>query len=95
MLAAGLEGIEKEYEPPPPVEKNVFEMTEQEREEGGIGTLPGNLYEAIKLTESSELVRKALGEHVFNTFIHNRKVDWDCYQSQVTDYELKQYLPLL
>ena len=95
MLAAGLEGIEKEYEPPPPVERNVFEMTEQEREERGIDTLPGNLYEAIKLTESSELVRKALGEHVFNTFIHNRKVDWDCYQSQVTDYELKQYLPLL
>jgi len=95
MLAAGLEGIEKEYEPPPPVEKNVFEMTEQEREERGIGTLPGSLYEAIKLTESSELVRKALGEHVFNTFIHNRNVDWDCYRSQVTDYERKQYLPLL
>ncbi len=95
ILAAGLEGIEKEYEPPPPVEENVFEMTEQERRERGIGTLPGSLYEAIELTESSELVRKALGEHVFNTFIHNRKVDWDCYRTQVTDYELKQYLPLL
>jgi glutamine synthetase len=95
ILAAGLEGIEKEYEPPPPVEKNVFEMTGQEREERGIGTLPGSLHEAIQLTESSELVRKALGEHLFNTFIHNRKVDWDRYRSQVTDYELKQYLPLL
>jgi len=95
ILAAGLEGIEKEYEPPPPVEKNVFEMTEQEREERGIGALPGSLYEAIQLTESSELVRKALGEHLFNTFIHNRKVEWDRYRSQVTDYELKQYLPLL
>ena len=95
MLAAGLEGIEKEYEPPPPLEKNVFEMTEQERQERGIGTLPGSLYEAIELTENSELVRKALGEHVFNTFIHNRKVDWDRYRSQVTDYEIKQYLPIL
>ncbi len=95
MLAAGLEGIEKEYEPPPPVEKNVFEMTEQERQEGGIGTLPGSLYEAIKLTEGSELVKKALGEHVFNTFIHNKKVDWDDYRTQVTDYELKRYLPIL
>jgi glutamine synthetase len=95
ILAAGLEGIEKEYEPPPPVEKNVFEMTEQEREEQGIGTLPGNLYEAIELTENSELVKKALGEHVFNTFIQNRKVDWDSYRSQVTDYERKHYLPLL
>lgn len=95
ILAAGLEGIEKEYEPPPPVEKNVFEMTEQERQEGGIGTLPGSLYEAIKLTEGSELVKKALGEHVFNTFIHNKKVDWDDYRTQVTDYELKRYLPIL
>jgi len=95
ILAAGLEGVEKEYEPPPPVEKNVFEMTEQERQEGGIGTLPGSLYEAIKLTEGSELVKKALGEHVFNTFIHNKKVDWDDYRTQVTDYELKRYLPIL
>jgi len=95
ILAAGLEGIEKEYEPPPPVEKNVFEMTEQERQERGIGTLPGSLYEAIKLTEGSELVKKALGEHVFNTFIHNKKVDWDDYRTQVTDYELKRYLPIL
>jgi glutamine synthetase len=95
MLAAGLEGIERKYEPPPPVERNVFEMTEQERQEKGIGTLPGSLYEAIKLTENSELVRKALGEHVFNIFIQNRKMEWDRYRSQVTDYELKQYLPIL
>jgi len=95
MLAAGLEGIEKKYEPPPPVERNVFEMTEQERLDKGIGTLPGSLFEAVKLTENSELVRKALGEHVFNTFIQNRKVEWDRYRSQVTDYELKQYLPIL
>jgi glutamine synthetase len=95
MLAAGLEGIEKEYEPPPPVEKNVFEMTERERKEMGIGTLPGNLYEAIKLTENSELVKKALEEHVFNTFIQNKKVDWDRYRTQVTDYEIREYLPTL
>jgi Glutamine synthetase len=95
LLAAGLEGLEKEYAPPPPVERNVFAMTEQERQEEGIGTLPGSLYEAIKLTENSKLVRKALGEHVFNTFIQNKKVDWDCYRSQVTDYEIKQYLPIL
>jgi len=95
LLAAGLEGIEKEYEPPPPVEKNVFEMPEQERQQKGIGTLPGNLYEAIKLTENSELVKKALGEHVFNIFIQNKRVDWERYCSQVTDYELKQYLAVL
>ena len=95
MLAAGLKGIEKKYEPPPPVERNVYEMTERERLEQGIGTLPGSLYEAIRLTENSEVVRKALGEHVFGTFIQNRKMEWDAYRSQVTDYELKQYLPIL
>ena len=95
MLAAGLEGISKEYELPPAVERNVFEMTGQERQDKGIRVLPGSLYEAIECTENSELVRRALGEHVFNVFIQNRKMEWDAYRSQVTDYELKQYLPVL
>ena len=95
MLAAGLEGIEKEYEVPDPVEQNVYEMTEEERERRGIGTLPGNLWEAIQLTEKSELVRRALGDHVFDAFIKNKKIDWDQYRSQVTEYELKRYLPIL
>jgi len=95
MLAAGLEGIGKKHKPPPPIERNVFEMTEEERRQGGIGTLPGSLYEAIELSEGSDLVRGALGEHVFTTFIQNRKVDWDRYRSQVTDHEIKQYLAIL
>jgi glutamine synthetase len=95
MLAAGLEGIEKEYEVPEPVEENVYEMTEEERQKQGIGTLPGSLLEAIKLTEESELVQKALGDHVFNAFIKNKKIEWDLYRSQVTEYELNKYLPIL
>jgi len=95
MLAAGLEGVEKEYEVPDPVEENVYEMTEEERERRGIGTLPGSLWEAIQLTEKSELVKKALGDHVFNAFIENKKIEWDQYRSQVTEYELKRYLPIL
>jgi len=95
MLAAGLEGIEKEYEVPEPVEENVYEMTEEERQRRGIGTLPGSLWEAIQLTEKSELVRKALGEHVFHAFIKNKKIEWDQYRTQVTGYELKRYLPIL
>jgi glutamine synthetase len=95
MLAAGLEGIEKGLEPPPPVEANVYEMTEEERRERGIGTLPASLLEAIILTEKSELVHKALGDHVFNAFIKNKKIEWDQYRTQVTDYELKRYLPVL
>jgi len=95
MLAAGLEGIEKEYELPDPVEENVFEMSEEERRRRGIETLPGDLFEAIQLTERSELVRRALGDHVFFTFIKNKKIEWDLYRTQVTDYELKRYLPIL
>jgi glutamine synthetase len=95
MLAAGLEGIEKEYEVPEPIEENVYEMTEEERQRRGIDTLPSSLLEAIQLTEKSELVRKALGDHVFNAFIENKKIEWDQYRTQVSEYELKRYLPIL
>ncbi len=95
MLSAGLEGIEKNYEVPEPVEENVYEMSAEERQERGIGTLPASLLEAIMLTEKSEVVRKALGEHVFNAFIKNKRIEWDDYSTQVTEYELKRYLPIL
>jgi glutamine synthetase len=95
MLAAGLEGIEKGYEVPEPIEENVYEMSEAERQRRGIGTLPASLLEAILLTEKSELVRKALGDHVFNAFIENKKIEWNQYRTQVTEYELNRYLPIL
>jgi glutamine synthetase len=95
MLAAGLDGIEKGLEPPKPVEENVYEMTEQQRQKRGIGTLPASLIEAIQLAEKSKLVREALGEHVFEAFIENKKIEWNQYKAQVTEYELKKYLPIL
>jgi glutamine synthetase len=95
MLAAGLEGIEKGLQPPDPVEENVYEMSAVERKAKGIGTLPSNLWEAVQLTEKSELVRKALGDHVFNAFLENKRIEWDRYRVQVTEYEVKRYLPLL
>ena len=95
MLAAGLEGIEGEYPLPPPVEANVIDMNDDERAELGIEGLPGNLWEAIRITERSELVRRALGEHVFRSFIENKKIEWDRYHSQVSDYEVDRYLPVV
>jgi glutamine synthetase len=95
MLAAGLEGIEKGLTPPEPVEENVYEMTPEQLEEKGITTLPASLLEAIQLTEKSELVRRALGDHVFQAFIANKKIEWDNYRTQVTEYEVKRYLPIL
>jgi glutamine synthetase len=95
MLAAGLAGIEEGLEPPPPVEENVYHMPVEERKKRGIGQLPGSLLEAIELTEKSKLVREALGDHVFNAFIENKKIEWDRYRIYVTDYELERYLPIL
>jgi glutamine synthetase len=95
MLAAGLDGIEKGLKPPKPVEENVYEMTEQQRQKRGIGTLPASLLEAILLAEKSQLVREALGDHVFEAFIQNKKIEWNNYRAQVTEYELKKYLPIL
>jgi glutamine synthetase len=95
MLAAGLDGIEKGYECPPPVERNVYEMTAEEREEAGIAQLPGDLWEAVEVAESSELLRRTLGDHVFGKFIENKKIEWQRYRAQVTEYELEQYLPVL
>ena len=70
-------------------------MTGEERSRRGIATLPDSLREAILLTESSDLVRRTLGDHVFNSFIQNKKIEWSQYQAQVTNYELKRYLPIL
>ncbi len=95
MLAAGLMGIEKEYQVPPPVEENVFEMQDEERRRRGIVAMPTSLLEAIMVAENSELLRSSLGEHVFRVFIQNKKIEWDRYRSQVTDYEIKRYLPIL
>jgi glutamine synthetase len=70
-------------------------MSADEREQRGIGTLPMDLSDAIALTEKSELVRRALGDHVFDSFIRNKKIEWEQYRIQVTGYELKRYLPVL
>jgi glutamine synthetase len=70
-------------------------MNEAERAKRGIRTLPASLSEAIQLTEKSKLVREALGEHVFNAFITNKKIEWDHYRTQVTGYEIDRYLPIL
>jgi len=95
MLAAGLAGIENKYELPEPIEENVYDMSPERRKDLGIETLPADLWEAIKLTEQSELVRKALGDHVFDNFIANKKLEWDRYRIQVTKFELDEYLPVL
>ncbi len=95
MLAAGLAGLRNKYELPPPVEKDVYRLNEEERAKEGIKTLPGSLIEAIALTKRSELVRETLGDHIFNNFITSKLVEWDRYRVNVTEWELKEYLSVL
>jgi glutamine synthetase len=70
-------------------------MSAEERKERGIDTLPASLSEAIQLAENSELVKRTLGEHTFTKLIENKKIEWDKYSIQVTQYELDEYLPVL
>lgn len=95
MLTAGLEGIEKGYKLPEPVEKDIFHLTDEEKRELGIKSLPGSLIEAIEIAENSKIVRKALGDHIFNNFIMSKKVEWDDYRIKIHPYEIERYLPIL
>lgn len=95
MLAAGLDGIENERPLPPPVEENVFEMSTAERTRRNIETLPGSLMEAIEVAEKSDFLRAALGDHVFESLIANKKIEWERYRRHITDFELTEYLPIL
>jgi glutamine synthetase len=95
MLAAGLQGMEKKYKLPDPVEEDIYEMDEKARAKAGIASLPGSLHEAIGLVEKSPLVRETLGEHIFEKFIENKKLEWDSFRTHVSKFEIDRYLPLL
>jgi glutamine synthetase len=95
LLQAGLEGIERGYELPEPMEKNLYHLSPDERRRLGIEQLPETLGEAIELTAESELVLRTLGEHTFNRFVEIKRREWDEYRVQVTPWELDRYLPIL
>jgi glutamine synthetase len=89
LLAAGLEGIEKEYDMPPSRDSTDESGIEQ------VPTLPGSLYEALQASEDSTLLRECLGDHVFESLLTSKRIEWERYRSHITDYELKQYLSVL
>jgi glutamine synthetase len=89
MLAAGLEGIEKEYEMPPSLDPTDESASDQ------VPTLPGSLYEALQDAENSTLLRDCLGDHLFESLLTSKRIEWERYRSHITDYELKQYLSVL
>ncbi len=95
MLAAGLKGIEEKYELPDPVEEDIFEMTPRQLKRHKIKALPGSLGEAVELTAKSALVKECLGDHVFEKFVENKRIEWDAFRVHVSQWELERYLPVL
>lgn len=92
LLTAALEGIKNNKMPDSPIEENIYEMSAKEKAQKGIEALPGSLNEALYLMKNSELVKKALGEHIFNEFVASKEKEWDNYRIRVTDWELENYI---
>ncbi len=95
ILAAGLKGITEGYELPPAAEDNIWSLSDTERKAAGYAQLPQNLGEALVEMERSELLPEALGEHVYDFFLRNKRVEWDNYRREVTPYELRTLLRVI
>jgi glutamine synthetase len=95
VLAAGLNGIEGDYELPPEADANLYRMSDDERRAKKIAALPGSLADAVFCLESSKLMADTLGEHVFEWFVRNKRNEWSDYKAEVTAFELRRYLSAL
>ncbi len=95
LLHAGLEGIEKGYELPEPMERNLYDLSPTELQKLGIQSLPADLGEAIKEAENSELLQKTLGEHTYTRLLELKRAEFEEYRLQVTPYEVQKFLPIL
>ena len=92
MLEAGLDGIERELEPPGPVTDDVFHWTKEQREACGVDTLPGTLEEALDELAKDDVIRRALGEHIYTVYDRARRQEWEEYRIHVTAWETERYL---
>ncbi len=95
VLAMGLDGIAHKTDPPDPIEKDIFHMTQEEREENGIQSMPESLGEALHHFRNSKLIKNALGDHIFENYITVKQREWDAFRSYVTDWDISRYLPVL
>ncbi|MBS4207509.1 type I glutamate--ammonia ligase [Bacillus sp. FJAT-50079] len=94
LLKAGLSGIEQGLTPPPSVDKNIYNMNKRERREEGVFDLPANLYEALEQLKQDEIIKAALGNHIFDNFIETKEVEWERFRTQVHPWEREQYMTL-
>jgi len=92
MLASGLDGVSNHLEVPDPINRNIYIMTDEEKEEVGIESLPGSLEEAMELLAGDEVLKNALGEHVFTHFLELKRIETNMFRLQVTEWEREQYM---
>ena len=93
-LAAGLDGIERGLVPPEEVTENIFSMDARTRADNGIDKLPGTLFEALELMKRDPLMADTLGPHAYESFLAGKYHEWDTYRTQVTEWEIEQYMVL-
>jgi glutamine synthetase len=95
VLAAGMKGLEEEYDLPREAEDDVWSLTDRERQALGLEQLPKSLHDAIAIAERSELLAETLGEHVYEFFLRNKRAEWEEYRGQVSAFERDRMLPVL
>ncbi|MBU7008400.1 type I glutamate--ammonia ligase [Phosphitispora fastidiosa] len=91
-LSAGLDGIKNKISPPAEMAANIYNMTAAERDSAGIQSLPASLAEAVEELKQNEVMKKMLGEHVFNKFVAGKQIEWDNYRIRVSQWEIDSYL---
>ncbi|WP_369903082.1 type I glutamate--ammonia ligase [Bacillus manliponensis] len=94
LLAAGLDGIKNKLAVPPAVDRNIYVMTKEEREQAGIVDLPATLAQALVTLQSNEVICAALGDHLLEHFVEAKEIEWDMFRTQVHQWERDQYMTL-
>ncbi|MDW8482429.1 MAG: type I glutamate--ammonia ligase [Meiothermus sp.] len=92
ILAAGLDGLENQLTPPPPIERNVYDLSVRDRRKYRVSEMPGTLREALEALQKNRVIRAALGEQVYKDFLNAKRVEWGSYRTAVHQWELEQYL---
>ncbi|THB79534.1 MAG: type I glutamate--ammonia ligase [Desulfobulbaceae bacterium] len=94
MLNSGLDGIKNDLPVPGPVDKDIFEMNDEQMAAEGVTVLPGSLKEALDIFKANPLSKETLGDHIFEKYIEAKEAEWDSYRCSVTEWELENYLSI-
>lgn len=94
VLAAGLDGLKNKLEAPSPVDRNIYSMTQEEREANNIADLPSTLHNALKELRTDDVIKEAMGPHLYSNFMEAKRLEWDAYRLEVSQWELDQYLEM-